>query len=81
MHNDLITGAAPEYAEELAAGQRAALIATWLQAGRAMTTIEIARELAITKRAAGYLMEKLSAVLPVYSDAAHRWRWVGDGEE
>lgn len=81
MRNDLGIAAAPEFAEELLAQQKSALVATWLQAGRVMTTRDVALELAITIRGAGYLLDKLSNVLPIFQDAGGGWRWVGDGEE
>lgn len=70
-------GALPVNAGELLAQQRGALVATWLQGGRVMTTIEIAAALGMTLSPAYRLMDKLSAVLPIYDDEGV-WRWAGD---
>lgn len=78
MANSVRVGAAPEYPEELLAQQRGALVATWLQGGRVMTTIEIAAALGTTYRGAVYLMNKLSAVIPICRDDDGAWLWVGE---
>lgn len=68
-------GAAPEYPEELAVSERAALLATWLQAGRAMRTAEVAQLLGVSPHGARKLLTRLSGVLPIVQDG-HVWRWV-----
>lgn len=62
---------------ELLSQQRAALLAIRLREGRAMTTSEAADALGFTPRAAAYLLEKLSEVLPLYRDHG-QWRWLDD---
>ncbi len=75
--NNMLVPTAPEYPEELLAQQRGALVATWLQGGRVMTTLQIAAALGMTLSPAYRLMDKLSAVLPIYDDEGV-WRWAGD---
>ena len=65
-----------EFPDELLAGQRAVLVGTWLLMGRCMTTMQIARELGLTRQGASVLMDKLSAVIPVYKDELGYWRWL-----
>ena len=72
----LIVGAAPEYPEDLGAGERAALVATWLQGGRTFTTSEAARLLGLSPLGARRLLWRLSAVCPIRQDG-RVWRWGG----
>lgn len=67
----------PDRAEDLSAQQKAAVVTSWLQAGRELTTNEIGAALGLGQSGAWHLIDGLSMVLPITKGPDKRWRWVG----
>lgn len=63
-------------ASDLRSGQRAALAAVWLRAGRDFTPDELGAELGVSAAQVRLILAQLSEVLPIVRDEDRRWRWL-----
>ena len=73
----LNVGARPVNPADLCAGEHAALLTSWLMAGRQLRAVEVALLLGTTRTGAVKLLDRLSGVLPLRNDGG-LWYWMDD---